>query len=154
MRTIFIISMLALMAMSIPAAAEEPPRSGESVKPLLLTIKTLSVPETTQAAYQRYGDLLPGTSAGVSFEVLHTQEPERFHQTLTFKLLIGGIVVFGGVAAYFKLEADDYFVEYERTGSSSALDKTDTYDLVSGISFGMMQLNVGYLIYRLILSDE
>jgi hypothetical protein len=69
-----------------------------------------------------------------------------------FKYLIGGIAVLGAVAAYFKVEADNNYDKYLDTRDKKYLDKTDSYDLISGISFGALQINLGFLAYML-LSD-
>lgn len=74
-----------------------------------------------------------------------------FEQNL-FKILVGGIVALGGVSAYFKIKADDNFDNYESTGDRFYLDQTHKYDLISGITFGALQVGFGFLIYYF-LSD-
>ncbi len=64
-----------------------------------------------------------------------------------FKVLIGTAVVFGGTSAYYKLKADDNFDLYNSSGKQDYLDKTNKYDLISGIAFGALQINFGVLIY-------
>ncbi len=73
-----------------------------------------------------------------------------FIQQDIFKILVGSAVVLGGLTAYFKLKADDYFEDYQFTGSRELLDKTHQYDLISGITFGALQINFGILIYYLL----
>ncbi len=70
-----------------------------------------------------------------------------FFQKDIFKILMGSIVILGGTSAYFKMQADDKFDEYQITGSGEALDQTRKYDLISGILFGAVQINFGVLIY-------
>ena len=77
---------------------------------------------------------------------------ENFFEKNIFKILVGGIVALGGVSAYFKLKADDNFDQYQFTGNKYYLDQTHKYDLVSGITFGAVQVGFGFLIYYF-LSD-
>ncbi len=65
-----------------------------------------------------------------------------------FKVLIGSAVVFGGAAAYFKIQADKKYDDYLISKDKSALNEIDKLDLYSGISLGLLQINIGYLIYR------
>ena len=69
-----------------------------------------------------------------------------FNKTL-FKILIGSMLALGATTAYFKLEADKYFDDYQINGDHSLLDKTHKYDLVSGVSFVALQINFGLIIY-------
>ena len=78
--------------------------------------------------------------------------PESFFKSTLFKVLIGGITALGAVTAYFKIKADNRFEEYQRSGDKKLLDKTHTYDLISGISFAALQVNFGLLLYYF-LSD-
>lgn len=77
---------------------------------------------------------------------------ESFFEKNIFKMLVGGIVALGGVSAYFKIKADDNFDQYESTGRKHYLDQTHKFDLISGISFGAVQVGFGFLIYYF-LSD-
>ena len=77
---------------------------------------------------------------------------ENFFEKNIFKILIGGIVAFGGVSAYYKLKADDNFDQYQFTGNNYYLDQTHKYDLISGITFGAVQVGFAFLIYYF-LSD-
>ncbi len=72
---------------------------------------------------------------------------ESFFKKNIFKIFVGGIVALGAVSAYFKLKADDSFSQYQSTGDNSLLDKTRKYDLISGITFGALQINFGLLLY-------
>lgn len=69
-----------------------------------------------------------------------------FNKTL-FKVLLGSMLALGATTAYFKLEADKYYDDYQINGDHSFLDKTHKYDLISGISFVAMQINFGLIIY-------
>lgn len=73
---------------------------------------------------------------------------ESFFETIQFKIVLGAVAVLGGVTAYYKLLADDNFDDYKLTGKQSSLDLTKKYDLISGISFGLLQINFGYLLYN------
>jgi hypothetical protein len=77
---------------------------------------------------------------------------ESFYNTTLFKVLVGTAIALGATTAYYKLEADKKFDEYQVTGDPGLLDQTDRYDIVSGISFVALQINVGLIIY-FFLSD-
>ncbi|MCF8396372.1 MAG: hypothetical protein K9H06_20950 [Melioribacteraceae bacterium] len=64
-----------------------------------------------------------------------------------FKVLIGSAVVLGAGAAYFKIQADQEYENYLSNNSAASLDKTDKYDLYSGIALTGLQINFGMLIY-------
>lgn len=74
----------------------------------------------------------------------------NFFKTNYFNLLLGSAAILGGVAAYLKLKADDKFDIYQSGGGSKFLDETRMYDLYSGISFGLLQINFGILVYNLL----
>ena len=77
-------------------------------------------------------------------------QKERFVDSPWFTVLIGSAVVFGATAAYFKIQADQQFDKYTDTRDKSLLSDVDRYDLYSGISFGILQVNFGYLVYKFI----
>lgn len=65
-----------------------------------------------------------------------------------FKILLGSAAVLGGTAAYFKIQADKKYDEYVASKNPKLLDDVDRNDLYSGIAFGLLQINFGYLIYK------
>lgn len=73
---------------------------------------------------------------------------KSFFTSTTFKLLLGSAAVLGGVAAYYKIKADSKYDEYLKSKDVSMLNEVDRLDLISGISFGLLQINFGYLIYK------
>jgi len=77
---------------------------------------------------------------------------KNFFEKNVFKILVGGILSLGAVTAYYKLKADDYFDQYQLFGDQHDLDRTHKYDLISGITFGALQVGFGFLIYYF-LSD-
>lgn len=76
---------------------------------------------------------------------------ESFFTSTTFKILIGSAAVLGGISAYFKIKADKKYDDYLNTKKQSTLDEVDRLDLISGISFGLLQINFGYLIYKFLM---
>ena len=78
----------------------------------------------------------------------NNENQESFFDGTEFKLLLGSLIVLGGTTAYFKLKADDKFQEYQFTGNGEYLDQTHKYDLISGITFGLVQINFGILVYH------
>jgi hypothetical protein len=83
-----------------------------------------------------------------NLKFIGSTKKESFFETLQFKIILGAVAVLGGVTAYYKLLADDNYDDYKFTGSQASLDLTKKYDLISGISFGLLQLNFGYLLYN------
>ena len=75
-------------------------------------------------------------------------EMPNFTESVLFKILLGSATVFGATAAYFKLKADKKYDEYVATQNRSTFDTVNRYDIYSGIALGLLQINVGYLIYR------
>ena len=93
-------------------------------------------------------------SAGVKpeLEFIGQVKGENFYESTLFKVLLGTAIALGATTAYYKLEADKSFDEYQLTGDSAALEQTDKYDLISGITFVAMQIDFGFILY-LFLSD-
>jgi len=82
------------------------------------------------------------------YEYINKNKTKSFFSSGTFKILIGSAAVIGGVAAYFKIKADRKYDDYLQTKNRSELDEVDRLDLYSGIAFGLLQINFGYLIYK------
>lgn len=92
------------------------------------------------------------TSQTFKLNFIGKEEDDSFYKRPVFKYLLGGIVVLGVATAYFKIKADNFFSNYQKTSDNTYLDQTHKYDLLSGISFGALQVNLGVLIYYF-LSD-
>ncbi len=95
-------------------------------------------------------ELNPGEKVNLNFT--GQAAGKNFFEKNVFKILVGGILALGGVTAYYKLKADDYFDQYQFYGDKHDLDQTHKYDLISGITFGALQVGFGFLIYYF-LSD-
>jgi len=80
------------------------------------------------------------------------KQKESFIDSDLFLVVVSSAVLFGATSAYFKLESDIAHEKYLKTDDKSYLDKTDRYDVYSGIALGALQVNFGYLIYKF-LSD-
>lgn len=91
-------------------------------------------------------------SSKLNLEFIGEEKGTSFFEKPLFKILVGTALALGATTAYFKLEADNKFEEYELTGNPDLLDKTDTYDIISGITFVGLQINFGLIIY-LFLTD-
>jgi len=90
---------------------------------------------------------LPAGS-NLPFGEYYNKREESFFNSATFKILIGSAAVLGGIAAYYKIRADKKYDDYLLTKNQKQLDEVNRYDLYSGISFGLLQINFGYLIYK------
>jgi hypothetical protein len=115
-------------------------------------LKLSTVHSTLRLSKPGYEDKLIDYSSLKDNNIVHLQQsgdkPEPlFIQRDLFKILVGSAVVLGGITAYFKLKADNHFDDYQFSGSQNDLDKTRQYDLISGITFGALQVNFGVLIY-------
>ena len=75
-----------------------------------------------------------------------TIEGNFFDKTL-FKVLVGSMLALGAATAYFKLEADKKFDEYQITGENELLTQTNRLDEISGVTFVAMQINFGLIVY-------
>jgi len=80
------------------------------------------------------------------------EKSENFYNTTLFKVLVGTALTLGATTAYYKLEADKKFDEYQITGNPDLLEQTDRYDVISGATFVALQINFGLILY-LFLSD-
>ena len=86
-------------------------------------------------------------SSNIKFDFTNENEEEHFYDKSIFKILLGSFIAFGATTAYFKIKADKRFNDYKKTNNSSLLDDTNKYDAISGISFALMQINLGVLVY-------
>lgn len=89
----------------------------------------------------------------INLEFTGETKSTSFADSPYFKILIGTAVGLGGLAAYYKIQADQSFEKYEQTKQQQYLDDTNRFDNMSGIAFGVLQVNFGALIYFL-LSDQ
>ncbi|MCB0730702.1 MAG: hypothetical protein KDC88_06685 [Ignavibacteriae bacterium] len=72
----------------------------------------------------------------------------KFIDSDLFLIIVGTSVALGATAAYFKLESDKSYEKYLDTNNKTYLNKTDKYDLYSGIALGTLEVNFGFLIYK------
>ena len=86
----------------------------------------------------------------IKLDYLGELQKERFVDSPWFKVMIGTAVALGATAAYYKIQADNKFEEYEETKKQSLLDDTKSYDDISGVAFGVLQVNFAALIYLLL----
>jgi hypothetical protein len=75
------------------------------------------------------------------------EDEKSFFEKDIFKILTAGIIILGATTAYFKLEADKKYDEYQFTGDSELLDDIRKYDRISAITFAALQINFGLLLY-------
>ena len=86
----------------------------------------------------------------IKLDYLGAEPKVNFVSSIWFKFLIGSAIAFGATTAYYKLEADEKYGEYQITGDPELLEETDKYDIISGVTFVAMQINFGLIIYFLL----
>ncbi len=79
------------------------------------------------------------------------EKNEIFSESDWFKVLVGTASVFGAVSAYFKIKADNRYDDYLKSKDPKKLNEVNRFDLYSGIAFGLLQINFGYLIYKFLI---
>ncbi len=89
----------------------------------------------------------------VSLEFAGYQPKESFFKKPVAKILFGSMIVLGATSAYYKIKADNNFDDYLKTGELKYKERTNQYDLISGITLGLTQINFGYLIYKIFFDD-
>jgi PEGA domain-containing protein len=125
--------------------------SGDSLlgnTPLLLD-KSFTELSLKKRKYKNKIFSLNETQKGKPIELDFTGEEKNgtFVGSNLFWTLVGSAVALGSTAVYYKIKADKNYDKYLEFGDKAYLDKTDRQDLISGISFGTLQLNLGALIY-------
>ncbi|HEX2868075.1 MAG TPA: hypothetical protein VHO03_13600 [Ignavibacteriales bacterium] len=89
----------------------------------------------------------------VDLEFLGKRPSESFFKTDLFKILLGTAVGLGTTAVYYKMKANNAYDEYNLSKDGALLDRTNRYDLYSGIAFGALQVNFGALIYFFLVNE-
>ncbi len=84
-------------------------------------------------------------------EIPKTIKKEKFIDSNLFRILTGSAIILGGVTAYYKIKADKLFDEYLSGRDKAKLDQTRKYDLISGITLTVFQINFGYILLRFLL---
>jgi hypothetical protein len=92
------------------------------------------------------------TGVKPELEFIGQLKGESFYESTLFKVLVGTAIALGATTAYYKLEADKNFDEYQITGDPASLNQTEKYDLISGTMFVAMQIDFGLILY-LFLAD-
>ncbi|MCJ7554185.1 MAG: hypothetical protein MUO34_09915 [Ignavibacteriaceae bacterium] len=87
----------------------------------------------------------------VSLDFIGEMKKESFFDKSFSKILFGSMIALGATSAYYKIKADHNYDEYLRTGDVKYKDRTSQFDLISGITFGLTQINFGYLIYKIFI---
>lgn len=89
----------------------------------------------------------------IDLDFMGKRAPESFFKTNLFKILVGSAIALGTTAVYYKLKANKTYDQYNETKESTLMDKTNRYDLYSGIAFGALQVNFGALIYFFFVNE-
>jgi hypothetical protein len=88
----------------------------------------------------------------IELKPVFIEDKVTFFESPLFFYMSGSLLIFGAVTAYYKLEADEKYAEYQVTGEESLLEETHKLDTISGIAFAALQINFGMLVY-FFLSD-
>ena len=86
----------------------------------------------------------------IKLDFIGSKPKTNFVSSIWFKFLIGSAIALGATTAYYKLEADEKYTEYQITGDPELLEQTDKYDIISGVTFVALQINFGLIIYFLL----
>jgi hypothetical protein len=89
----------------------------------------------------------------VALEFTGTNKKEHFVDSPWFTVLLSSTVLFGATAVYYKIQADQKYDRYKISMDRNLLKDIDRYDLYSGIAFGLLQFNFGYLIYEFLFES-
>lgn len=76
----------------------------------------------------------------------------QISKPLRLTLAIAGTVLSGTAAAYFKIKADDRYLQYRRTGAPDLLAQTQRLDTAAAVAFIATQIGLGLFTY-FVLSD-
>lgn len=90
-------------------------------------------------------DLVAGIKPELQF--IGENKTTSFYESDLFKVLTGTLIALGATTAYYKLEADRTFDEYQITGDPALQEQTEKYDLISGVTFVALQINFGFILY-------
>lgn len=111
-------------------------------------IKNITLKKNGYSEYKLSG-LTAEDHIKVNMNFIGNEKQKSFFTSTAFKLLAGTALALGTASAYFKLKADNKFDEYKITKDKSLLDQTNKYDLISGITFTALQINLGFIVYKL-----
>ena len=85
-------------------------------------------------------------------ETVFRPDNGKISKPLRLTLAIAGTVVSGAAAAYFKIRADDRYLEYRRSGSPDLLAQSQRLDTAAAVALIATQIGVGLFTY-FVLSD-
>jgi hypothetical protein len=105
---------------------------------------TLKKPEYASRTVD-YNEISVGKKPVLEF--IGKEKSQQFYETFLFKTLVGTAIALGAATAYYKLEADKKFDEYQVTGDPALLEQTDKYDSISGVTFVALQIDFGLILY-------
>jgi hypothetical protein len=98
--------------------------------------------ETTMVDYSDFENDQP-----VRLNFTGEMDEGNFFDKTLFKVLVGSMLALGVATAYFKLEADNKFDEYQITGDEELLAQTNRLDEISAVTFVALQINFGLIIF-------
>jgi hypothetical protein len=81
---------------------------------------------------------------------VHWKPPPKRRAWIDYAAL-GTAVAAGVLAIHYKFKADDLYSQYEQTRDQSVRQEIKSYDVRSGVAFGVMQGGIGLFALRLAL---
>lgn len=112
-----------------------------------VTLKKIGYSEKEIVIDERFSKM------NASLDFIGEPKKENFFDKPLSKVLIGSMLVLGAASAYFKIKADNNYDEFLRTGDVSYKDRTNEFDMISGVSLGLTQINFGFLIYKIFFDN-
>ncbi len=80
-------------------------------------------------------------------EAIFRSDNGQISKPLRLTLAIAGTVLSGTAAAYFKIKADDRYLEYRRSGNPDLLAQSQRLDTAAAVAFVATQIGLGLFTY-------
>lgn len=94
--------------------------------------------------------LSPSRNLDVSVASVDWKPPPKRRQWIDYAA-VGTALAAGAFAVHYKFKADALYSEYEDTADPSLRPDIHTYDVRSGVAFGVMQVGISVFAVRLFL---
>lgn len=106
--------------------------------------------EFRKSGYTTKTTELEKISEPVNLDFWGTYKMKKFTESVWFPVLLGTAALLGGISAHFKTTADKKYDKYVNEGGEELLREVNKDDLISGVSLGLLEVNLVYIIYKLL----